>query len=151
MATKPTPKPKNTGKSKPKGLNDFLKEGKRPPSKNKKLPSDADVIIKGYNDKKTAAKKAASKVIVKSKAASTSKPKPAPSPTSASQLKNTTRAKDANGNMVVKSGVFGNKIYDVKDGKPVLNKKETDYWFNSPEAKKRSKIESQGSIRKMYE
>jgi len=46
MATKPTPKPK------PKGLNDFLKEGKTPPSKNKKgIPSDADVIIKGYNDK----------------------------------------------------------------------------------------------------
>jgi len=50
MANKPTPK------AKPKGLNDFLKEGKRPPSKNKKLPSDADVIIKGYNDKKTVAK-----------------------------------------------------------------------------------------------
>jgi hypothetical protein len=41
-------------KAKPKGLNDFLKEGRRPPSKNKKgIPSDADVIIKGYNDKKT--------------------------------------------------------------------------------------------------
>ena len=40
-------------KAKPKGLNDFLKEGKRPPSRNKKLPSDADVILKGYNDKKT--------------------------------------------------------------------------------------------------
>ena len=50
MANKPTPK------AKPKGLNDFLKEGKTPPSKNKKLPSDADVIIKGYNDKKTVAK-----------------------------------------------------------------------------------------------
>jgi hypothetical protein len=49
MAAKPTPKPK----AKPKGLNDFLKEGKRPPSKNKKLPSDADVKIKGYNDKKS--------------------------------------------------------------------------------------------------
>ena len=47
----PTPKPKL------KSLNDFLKEGKTPPSKNKKLPSDADVIIKGYNDKKTVTKK----------------------------------------------------------------------------------------------
>lgn len=53
MANKPTPKPK----AKPKGLNDFLKQGKTPPSKNKKgIPSDADVVIKGYNDKKTAAK-----------------------------------------------------------------------------------------------
>ena len=43
-------------KTKPKTLNDFLKEGKRPPSKNKKIPSDADVIIKGYNDKKTLSK-----------------------------------------------------------------------------------------------
>ena len=42
--------------AKPKGLNDFLKEGKRPPSKNKKIPSEADVIIKGYNDKKTLSK-----------------------------------------------------------------------------------------------
>ena len=49
---KPTPKPK------PKGLNDFLKEGKTPPSKNKKgIPSDADVTLKGYNDKKTVTKK----------------------------------------------------------------------------------------------
>ena len=45
-----------TPKAKPKTLNDFLKEGKRPPSKNKKIPSDADVIIKGYNDKKTLSK-----------------------------------------------------------------------------------------------
>jgi hypothetical protein len=44
---------KYNASKKKKGLNDFLKEGKRPPSKNKKLPSDADVIIKGYNDKKT--------------------------------------------------------------------------------------------------
>ena len=134
MATKPTPKPKNTGKSKPKGLNDFLKEGKTPPSKNKKLPSDADVIIKGFNDKKTvakSAKKATTKTTPVSKTTSTAKPKPAPSPTAASQLKNTTRIKDANGNMVVTSGVYGKKFYDVKDGKPVLNKKETDYWFNS--------------------
>jgi hypothetical protein len=43
-------------KAKPKTLNDFLKEGKRPPSKNKKLPSEADVIIKGYNDKKSLSK-----------------------------------------------------------------------------------------------
>jgi len=51
---KATAKP--TPKAKPKTLNDFLKEGKRPPSKNKKIPSDADVIIKGYNDKKTLSK-----------------------------------------------------------------------------------------------
>jgi hypothetical protein len=45
-------------KAKPKGLNDFLKEGKRPPSRNKKgIPSDADVILKGYNDKKTLGRK----------------------------------------------------------------------------------------------
>jgi len=44
-------------KAKPNGLNDFLKEGKRPPSRNKKLPSDADVILKGYNDKKTLGRK----------------------------------------------------------------------------------------------
>jgi len=45
---------RHNANKKKKGLNDFLKEGKRPPSKNKKgIPSDADVIIKGYNDKKT--------------------------------------------------------------------------------------------------
>jgi hypothetical protein len=44
--------------AKPKGLNDFLKEGKRPPSKNKKgILSSPDVIIKGYNDKKTLSRK----------------------------------------------------------------------------------------------
>ena len=49
--------PKVVGKKpKPKGLNDFLDKGMTPPSKNKKLPSDADVILKGYNDKKTIAK-----------------------------------------------------------------------------------------------
>jgi hypothetical protein len=48
--------PKATPKAKPKTLNDYLKEGKTPPSKNKKIPSDADVIIKGYNDKKTLSK-----------------------------------------------------------------------------------------------
>ena len=48
--------PPATPKAKPKGLNDFLKEGKTPPNKNKKIPSDADVIIKGYNDKKTLSK-----------------------------------------------------------------------------------------------
>jgi hypothetical protein len=52
----PVPMPAKP-KAKPKGLNDFLKEGKRPPSRNKKLPSDADVIIKGYNDKKTLGRK----------------------------------------------------------------------------------------------
>jgi hypothetical protein len=54
-AAKPTSKPK------PKGLNDYLDKGQTPPSKNKKLPSDADVILKGYNDKKTIAKSKASK------------------------------------------------------------------------------------------
>jgi hypothetical protein len=49
-------KAKVTVKVKPKGLNDFLDKGMTPPSKNKKLPSDADVILKGYNDKKTIAK-----------------------------------------------------------------------------------------------
>jgi hypothetical protein len=48
-----TPKPKPKPKAKPKGLNDFLKKGNTPPSKNKKLPSEADAIIKGYNDKKS--------------------------------------------------------------------------------------------------
>ena len=56
----PMPKPKITAKPKPKGLNDYLDKGKTPPSKNKKLPSDADVILKGYNDKKTIAKSKAS-------------------------------------------------------------------------------------------
>jgi len=50
------PKATATPKPKPKTLNDFLKEGKRPPIKSKKMPSDADVIIKGYNDKKTLSK-----------------------------------------------------------------------------------------------
>ena len=49
-------KEKATPKAKQKTLNDFLKEGKRPPIKNKNIPSDADVIIKGYNDKKTLSK-----------------------------------------------------------------------------------------------
>ena len=79
MATKPTPK------AKPKGLNDFLKKGKTPPSKNKKLPSDADVIIKGYNDKKTvakSAKKLSTKTTPASKSSSTptAKPKVTPKP-----------------------------------------------------------------------
>jgi hypothetical protein len=52
----PMPKPKVTPKPKPRGLNDYLDKGQTPPSKNKKLPSDADVILKGYNDKKTIAK-----------------------------------------------------------------------------------------------
>ncbi len=52
IVKKATPTPK----AKPKTLNDFLKEGKRPPIKSKKMPSDADVIIKGYNDKKTLSK-----------------------------------------------------------------------------------------------
>ena len=54
MAPIKKPTPKATKKAAPKTLNDFLKQGKTPPSKNKKgIPSDADVIIKGYNDKKT--------------------------------------------------------------------------------------------------
>lgn len=54
--TKPS-MPKEKGPAtKPKGLNDYLDKGMTPPSKNKKLPSDADVILKGYNDKKTIAK-----------------------------------------------------------------------------------------------
>ena len=62
-AAKPkvTPKPKSKITPKPKGLNDYLDKGQTPPSKNKKLPSDADVILKGYNDKKTIAKSQASK------------------------------------------------------------------------------------------
>jgi len=45
-----TPKPK----AKKPTLNDFLSKGKRPPIKpGFKLPSDADIILKGYNDKKT--------------------------------------------------------------------------------------------------
>ena len=57
-------------KAKPKTLNDFLREGKRPPSKNKKgIPSDADVIIKGYNDKKKQpiSKKVTEKILKDSK------------------------------------------------------------------------------------
>lgn len=54
---KPTVKkvmPKATKSAAPRTLNDYLKQGKTPPSKNKKgIPSDADVIIKGYNDKKS--------------------------------------------------------------------------------------------------
>ena len=58
---KPEPKGPKVGRApKPKGLNDYLDKGKTPPSKNKKLPSDADVILKGYNDKKTIAKSKAS-------------------------------------------------------------------------------------------
>ena len=54
----PSPKPKVTKKAaaKPKKptLDDFLTKGKRPPVKpGLKLPSDADVIIKGYNDPAT--------------------------------------------------------------------------------------------------
>jgi hypothetical protein len=51
---KPTVKPK-VQESKKKTLDDFLLKGKRPPMKIKpglKRPSDADVILKGYNDKK---------------------------------------------------------------------------------------------------
>jgi hypothetical protein len=47
-----TPKPQTP---KRKTLDDFLLKGKRPPMPpgQKKLPSDADVILKGYNDPAT--------------------------------------------------------------------------------------------------
>ena len=51
------PKPKTTMGPLPArpGLDDYLKRGMRPPKApgQKKLPSDADVIIKGYNDPAT--------------------------------------------------------------------------------------------------
>lgn len=49
--TKKTAKPMAPGKATKKPtLNDYLKQGKRPPVKpGLKLPSDADVKIKGYN------------------------------------------------------------------------------------------------------
>lgn len=46
--------PKKT--KKPKSLNDFLKIGKRPPSMNKKLPRDYDVVDKSMGYKKTTKK-----------------------------------------------------------------------------------------------
>lgn len=58
---RPGPKVKSAGVATPKPkakkptLDDFLTKGKKPPMKIKpglKRPSDADVIIKGYNDKK---------------------------------------------------------------------------------------------------
>jgi hypothetical protein len=55
-AKKPTPKPKSTLGPLPKNptLNDYLKRGIKPPVQGKKkLPSDADVRIKGYNDPAT--------------------------------------------------------------------------------------------------
>ena len=56
----PGPKKKSPGMGTPKPkakkptLDDFLLKGKRPPLApgQKKLPSDSDVILKGYNDKK---------------------------------------------------------------------------------------------------
>jgi hypothetical protein len=55
----PGPKVKTPNMAKPKAkkptLDDFLTKGKKPPMKIKpglKRPSDADVILKGYNDKK---------------------------------------------------------------------------------------------------
>lgn len=49
--SKKTALPKPAGKATKKPtLNDYLKQGKRPPVKpGLKLPSDADVRIKGYN------------------------------------------------------------------------------------------------------
>ena len=51
MPTK-SPKPKTPARP---GLNDYLKRGIKVPKApgQKKPPSDADVIIKGYNDPKT--------------------------------------------------------------------------------------------------
>jgi hypothetical protein len=56
----PTPKPKPRTSSKAPGplpknptLNDYLLRGIRPPTKGKTPPPDYDVIIKGFNDKKT--------------------------------------------------------------------------------------------------
>lgn len=47
----------STGRSRnPQGLNDWLKQGKRPPSKNKKLPPDYDVVDKSMGYKKTTKK-----------------------------------------------------------------------------------------------
>jgi hypothetical protein len=64
MKKKATPSPKPTTKAKlgplPKNptLNDYLIRGLKVPMApgQKKLPSDADVILKGYNDKKTISK-----------------------------------------------------------------------------------------------
>jgi hypothetical protein len=56
VRVKPKAPATKTPMNKPKGLNDYLDKGQTPPSRNKKLPSDADVILKGYNDKKTIAK-----------------------------------------------------------------------------------------------
>jgi hypothetical protein len=53
---KTTAKPAPTGPKKKPTLDDFLTKGKKPPMKIKPgltRPSDADVIIKGYNDKNT--------------------------------------------------------------------------------------------------
>ena len=58
----PPPKKKSSSTAKPKAqapkkktLDDFLLKGKKPPMApgQKKLPSDADVILKGYNDPAT--------------------------------------------------------------------------------------------------
>jgi hypothetical protein len=54
---KATPSPKSTLGPLPKNptLNDYLARGLKPPKApgQKKLPPDYDVIIKGFNDKKT--------------------------------------------------------------------------------------------------
>jgi hypothetical protein len=54
--TMPTAKSTAKPKAKKPTLDDFLLKGKKPPMKIKPgltRPSDADVILKGYNDKKT--------------------------------------------------------------------------------------------------
>ena len=62
VTPKPTvkPSPKNTLGPLPKNptLNDYLARGLKVPKApgQKKLPSDSDVILKGYNDKKTVSK-----------------------------------------------------------------------------------------------
>jgi hypothetical protein len=54
-SAKPTPKKTLGPLPKNPTLNDYLIRGLKVPKApgQKKLPSDADVIIKGYNDKKT--------------------------------------------------------------------------------------------------
>ena len=58
--TSPSPKPtaKKTLGPLPKKptLNDYLARGLKPPVKGKTPPPDYDVIIKGFNDKKTISK-----------------------------------------------------------------------------------------------
>lgn len=54
VKAKPSGTPKASVPKKKLTLDDFLLKGKRPPRApgQKKLPSDSDVILKNYNDKK---------------------------------------------------------------------------------------------------